>query len=301
MQIYLGVAFIAAVIALCAGIHVRMDDLSALLQSFHSSSLKQMATHKEKKLIGSIQRTKTMMAAIGQENKFYFLLAVSMALFVIGFTVGISFDNYFLSPVLAVGFAAIPFTYIRFQHIKYNKLVVEELETALSLISISYERTENVLTAVEENLENINMPIKQTFQEFVQTVTYIDPSLENAIDEMKRKINHSVFLEWCDALKRCVNNRGLKYTLRPIVSKLTEINIVTSDLKNILYKSVRTFWQLLALTVGLLVIGIEVLPNSMDITLPTTIKNIIIAINVLLIIVAVIRVSIETQDIKFDI
>lgn len=303
MLILPAMACIAVLIAMLAITGANVQDFEALLHLFQrKKSLKQTAKQKKKnRFIRAMYRTQTMMAATGQANKFYLLIALSLFLFLLGFSVGASFDNYFLAPVLAVGFAAVPFLYIRFQNIKYKKLVVEELETALSVVSVSYERTENILTAIEENLPNIDRPILQVFEEFVFTVRNVDPSIENAIDEMKMKIDNSVFIEWCDALRRCAQNRSLKHTLRPIVSKLTDIKIVSNDLKNILYDSLRTFWILLLLTVTLLFVGLYVIPASMELQLPATLTNVLVALNALLIVCATIKVVLETHDIKFDI
>lgn len=242
-----------------------------------------------------------MMDATGQGDKFYWLLASSLILFGLGLMAGASYDNYFLAPVLAVGFASVPFLYIRFQSIKYKKLVVEELETGLDIISVSYERTENILLAVEENLSNMEYPLRQVFEDFVSTVKYINPSVEQAVEQMKPKIDNSVFVEWCDALRRCASNRSLKHTLRPIVSKLTDIKIVSGEMRNILYKSMRTYCELLVATICVLVIGIYVIPLSLEVQLPATLVNILVAVNTLLIVAATIRVVIESHDIKFDI
>jgi hypothetical protein len=304
MQFYLAVAFLFVLIALCAVFRPSADDMEGLLElSTSHISLKKQAQRqrKEGRFMGMLRRTQTMLAATGQANRLYILLALSLFLCLLGFTIAASFDNYFLAPVLAFGLASIPFLYIRFQNIKYKKLVVEELETALSVISVSYERTENILLAIEENLQNIDQPIRQVFEEFVYTVKYVNPSIEHAIEQMKPKIQNSVFIEWCDALRRCAQNRSLKHTLRPIVTKLTEIKIVSNDLKNILYKSIRTYWELLATTVCVLILGLYVIPQGLSVELPASLTNLLVAINALLIVIATIRVVIETHDIKFDI
>lgn len=263
-------------------------------------SLKRQATHKTSWIIGAVTRTKTMLSATGQRGKFYALLLAALLLFIVGLFLGTVSGNYFLAPVLAFGFAAVPFVYLRFQYLKYQRLLLDELETALSVISVSYERTENILQAVEENIDSIQPPIRQVFKEFLMRVKFVDPDIEAAIDEMKTKINHSVFYEWCDELKRCNEDRSLKHSLRPIVSKLTSIKVVTNDLKTILYRSQRTYWELAAASVGVLYIGLKVVPDSLLITLPTTLTQILIAVNGLLVAVTAIIAALETHNIKYD-
>ena len=264
-------------------------------------SLKRQANHKEYWIAGAVTRTKTMLSATGQRGKFHALLVAALLLFMGGLFFGTASGNYFLAPVLAFGFAAVPFVYLRFQYLKYQRLILDELEIALSVISESYERIENILQAVEENIDAIQPPIRQVFKEFLMRVKLVDPDIEAAIDEMKTKINHSVFYEWCDALKRCSEDRSLKHTLRPIVSKLTSIKVVTNDLKTILYRSLRTYWELALASVGMMFIGLKIVPDSLLITLPTTLTQILIAVNGLLVVVTAIYVSLETHDIKYDI
>ena len=296
MKIYLFLACIFT--ALCAAIfispkapHTRLKQLSLVHQ----------AKRRKNPLAAAAGRIKTMLAATGNKGKSAALLATSAALFLAGLMIGAASGNYFLTPVLAVGLASIPFFYFRMQYIKFQRLILEEMETALSVISVSYERTENILLSVEENLDTMNAPIQQVFTEFVNRVKYIDPNIDNAIDNMKTKINHSVFYEWCDALKRCNVVRSLKYTLRPIVNKLTTIKVVTNDLKTMLYRPLRSYWELAAASVAVLWIGLKIIPDSLMVALPSTLTQALVAVNALLIGITAVAVTFETHEIKFDI
>ena len=84
--------------------------------------------------------------------------------------------------------------------IPFQKDVSSELETALSIITTAYLRSEDILTSVEENLEYLNPPVKTVFADFVSRIRLIDPDLEAALEELKGKIENDVFMEWVDAL-----------------------------------------------------------------------------------------------------
>lgn len=304
MKVYLLLTCIFAVscIAALAGISIR-DVRQALFppSGEKNPSLTRQAKHKSGWLAAFSGRMKTMLAATGNGGKFAALLAAAAGLFLAGLAAGTASGNYFLAPVLALGLAAVPFVYLRFQYIKYQQMMLDELRTALSVISVSYERTENILSSVEENLDVMNNPIRQVFAEFVDRVKFIDPNIGDAIDDMKTKIKHSVFYEWCDALKRCSEDRSLKYTLRPVVDKLTTIKIATNDLKTILYRPQRSFWELVGASVCVLWIGLKVVPDSLMVPLPSTLTQILVAGNVLLIAVTSVITVVETHEIKFDI
>ncbi len=223
LEILIAAAFLLILFALAAAFRVTVKDAESLVRALQRPpSLREMVSPKKRRLRRLIRHTLFMMEQTGQAGRFYFLIALSLCLMAVGIAAGIGAGNVFLSPVLAFGLAAVPFLYIRLQYMRYNRLLISELEITLSTVSMSYERTENILSAIEENLDTMQAPIKDIFTGFVNTVRYVNPHMGAAIDDMKAKIDHSVWYEWCDALGHCVADRSLKYTLRPIVGKLTK-------------------------------------------------------------------------------
>lgn len=301
MELILGFAFILISVAILLTLKISVKDIVDFSQLMKKNqTLKQMSKNKKSKLVIAIKRIRAMMRATGQGNRFYILCFVSVLLMIAGIFIGISINNYFLCPVLAIGLMTMPFIYIQFQYLSYKRLVVEELEGCLSTVSLSYERGENILVAIEENLPYINQPIKTVFTEFVHEVKHINPNIVTAIDNMQNKINHSTFFKWCEALKHCIADRTLKYTLRPIVDELTDIKVVTGDLRTILYKCKRTFWQLLLCTIVALYVGLFVLPDAFQVSIPEMLSNVLIAVNSGLIIFTTVKVLLETKSIDYD-
>jgi hypothetical protein len=58
-----------------------------------------------------------------------------------------------------------------------------------------------------------------------------------------------VFREWCDAVSACQQDRSLKTTLSPIVSKLSDMRVVNGELEKILYSPRREFITMAALVI----------------------------------------------------
>jgi len=174
--------------------------------------------------------TRSILKVTGRESMFSKICAFSTGLLVVGVTVGLWVQNGFLSFVLGFGMALIPFWYIKISEHTYKKELNDELETSLSVITTSYTRSENIIKAVQENLYHIKPPVAQVFQNFITDVKYISPSTTDALLRMSRKIDNSVFKEWCYALIACQDNRNLKHTLSPIVRKLSDVRGVTGDL-----------------------------------------------------------------------
>ncbi|MFI3326847.1 MAG: hypothetical protein R3Y35_11845, partial [Clostridia bacterium] len=194
----------------------------------------------------------------------------------------------------------IPFLYIRFQYIEYNKFVLEGLSVAMSQVTTSYERTENILLSFKENVDDVKEPVKTIFLEFINEIENINPNYEKAIDNMKNKIDNSVWIEWCEALKRCTRNRTLKYVLAPIVTKLSKVKVVTGELQTILSNATKNFWVLMCAALALLYVGIYVLPQGLMIEIPENLRNMLIALNVTVSVFAGIKVSLITREVKFD-
>src|SRR5699024_4174994 len=125
-----------------------------------------------------------------------------------------------------------------------------ELETALSIITTAYLRNEDILTAVEENMNYLNPPVLSVFREFVSRIKLINPDVIASLQEMKVRIDNAVFLEWCYALIACQFDRSLKTTLTPIVSKLSDMRVVNGELENMVFEPRKEF-----ITMQILVIG----------------------------------------------
>lgn len=197
-----------------------------------------------------IEEVQSILKATDRENTFPFLCTISLLLFAAGAAGVAMLGNFFLVPIAAMGFMFLPFWYIKLTASHFKKDVSAELETALSIITTAYLRSEDILTSVEENLEYLNPPVKTVFQDFVSRIRLIDPDLEVALDELRGKIADDVFAEWVDALKACLYDRSLKTTLTPIVAKLSDMRIVNAELEYMVLEPRKEFITMVILVLG---------------------------------------------------
>lgn len=219
----------------------------------HSIKARIKAATKKKKVKGIrliIQETKETLEATNKRSNFSILCIASLALFVGGIFVSIAMTNMFLIPVLAVGFALLPFWYVLFTASFYKKQLNSELETSLSVITASYLRTESIITAVDENITYLNPPVVDVFKGLLNQTRLINSNVRFAIEALKEKIKNDVFHEWCDALISCQEDKNLKSTLLPIVSKLSDVRSVTSELEYLLYEPMKEFITMAILLIG---------------------------------------------------
>jgi hypothetical protein len=194
-----------------------------------------------------IMEAQVILQATGKTERFPVVCAASLILFAVGAGIAIVMGNIFLVPVLAVGLAFAPFWYVKLTAGGFKKDVAVELETALSIITNAYLRSEDIVTAVSENVRYLNPPVYQVFYNFLFQLEYVDPDVNTAISGMRAAIDNEVFREWCDAVMACQHDRSLKTTLTPIVSKLSDMRIVNGELQNLVFAPRKEFMVMVAL------------------------------------------------------
>lgn len=215
------------------------------------SEIKECTNRKKVRFLRrEIMEVQEILKLTGRENRLSMVCAISLMFFASGAAVAILLENIFLVPVLAAGLMFLPFWYIRLTATHYKKAVAAELETALSIITTSYLRNEDIITAVEESVQYLNPPVRSVFTEFLAQTQLIDPDVEAALHAMKPKIQNDVFHEWTDAICACRYDRSLKTTLTPIVSKLSDMRIVNSELEYLVSEPRKEFIIMVMLVVG---------------------------------------------------
>ena len=193
---------------------------------------------------------KGALASTGKSKQFTIVICASVALFAAGIIVSILIGNLFLMPVLAVAFAMIPFFYITNTLSYYEKQTKEELETALSIVTTSYERCDDIVQAVRENIQYIKPPLREIFMAFEGEATAVSSNIKRALLSLREKVDNDIFKEWVDTLILCQDDRTLKDTLQPVVQKLADVRIINNELSTMLTSARNEYWMMVALVVG---------------------------------------------------
>lgn len=197
-----------------------------------------------------ILQAQAALEASGRLDRFPMVCALSMALLIAGAVAAILFGNAFLVPVLAVGMMLVPFWYIRLTAGNFKKEVSAELETALSVITTAYLRTENFQQAVEENVDYLAHPVQGVFQKFLARIKCLDPDMDAALAELRSAIDNEVWREWCEAVMACQTDRSLKTILPPIVAKLSDMRLVNGELEQLVFAPRKEFITMAVLVLG---------------------------------------------------
>lgn len=229
------------------------DDVSVLFEkkeTLTDKSKRSRGRKRKSRILSELEKIKRTLTDTGKGAQFGVACAVSLVIIIAGCVIAMAIDNPFLIPVLAVAFAMIPFAYLKRTIRIYDTQLKDELEAALSIVTTSYIRCENIATAVEENIGEMKPPVSGIFETFLNEMTVISPDIVGAIYHLREKVRNTVFEEWCDTLILCQSDRTLKDTLMPVVSKLTDIRLVNNSLKTMLSENRREYYVMVLLVIG---------------------------------------------------
>ena len=300
------ISFILLVVATIALLNLTPEqinkDISMLFnkqQTLKDQAMSARGKKKKNRLLVELERMRRALQETGKEKQFSIACATALLLMVAGCIVAIAIDNMFLIPVLAVAFAMIPFGYLAKTISMYETQVRDELETALSIITTSYVRSDNFVSAVQENISYLKPPIKGIFEGFLAEATVISPDIRGAIHNLKDKVKNSIYEEWCDTLIACQNDRTLKDTLMPVVSKLTDVRLVNNSLKTMLSETRREYWMMVLMVVGNIPLLYCLKRDWYDALMNTVFGKIVLAISGVVIIVTAIRMNKITKPIEY--
>ena len=297
------VLFVIAVIALLGLTPEQVNNDVSLFfnkqETLKDKALTARGRKKKSKILLEIERMRRALQETGKEKQFSLACTAAMLLMIAGFIVAIAIDNMFLIPVLAVAFALIPFAYLAKTISIYETQVREEIETALSIITTSYVRSDNLISAVKENITYLKPPVKGIFESFLIEATVISPDIRMSIHNLKDKVKNSIFEEWCDTLISCQNDRTLKDTLMPVVSKLTDVRLVNNSLKTMLAETRREYWMMVAMVLANIPLLYCINKDWYDALMYTTIGKAVIAVCGIVIIITAIRMNKITKPVEY--
>lgn len=276
-------AFMALIVGVFRLLDIRFTDLFRDFINKPQSIRTQIdeATNRKKKrfIVRQIEEVSEIMRLTDREDKIPVVFIACAVFAIAGAIIASLFNNVFLIPVLGIGMMCLPIWYVKLTASHFKKDISEELETALSVISSAYIRNEDIVTAVEENVHYLNPPIKNVFTDFLVQLKLIDSDVVKAIEGLKTKIDNDVFHEWCDALIQCQSDRNLKSTLTPIVTKLSDVRTVNTELELMLAEPRKEFIIMAMLVVATIPILYFLNKDWYEVLMHTGIGKIVLAVD----------------------
>ena len=268
-------------------------------QTLRDKALTARGKKRSRKLTVELNRIRDALEQTGKGGLFTVACAASVVLMIFGCIIAVMIDNAFLIPVFAVAFAIIPFAYAKRTVSFYDNHIKEELEGALSIVSTCDVRTDEIVTAVRENVQYLKPPVKEIFAGFVAENMMISADVKQSIRHLKEKVSNSIFDEWCDTLIACQDDRTLKDTLMPTVAKLTDVRIVNNEIKGMMSAARTEYFMMAAMVVGNIPLLYFLNKDWYAALMDTTLGKIVLAVCGLAIIVTAMLMFRFTRQVEY--
>jgi len=207
--------------------------------------------------------------------------------------------NLFLVPVLAPVAFFIPFALVKVRYSRYKKNLEKELETALSLITISYNRTSNFLTSVEECLETLPPLVKPFFEDFVVEVTSVNANMTTALIELKTKIENRTFQQWVDRVIVCLNDRTAVSSLYTYVNEFADNRAIQNELDAEIFSGKIEMYLMIGFVFFTPVLLYFIQREAFDHLMNDTLGKIAVAISLVLVIIVFLIGNKIAKPVKF--
>lgn len=250
---------IAAVLTIAGGMlifNITPQDIADAVMSIltpKASIAKESLTARGKRggnrLYKALMRTKEALVETRNGAKFAIVCSLSVAGVAAGFLLGTLIDNPFIIPVLSLACGSIPFIYAERIVERYRDHIDLELETALSIISTSYIRTDDIVQAMQENMEYLRPPLNSIIGGFIVEATSINPDIPIALRNLREKIDNATWREWCDTLIQCQHDRTMKDSLYSVVSALTDERLINNEMETLMIEARMEYYTMVGLTV----------------------------------------------------
>jgi hypothetical protein len=206
----------------------------AILEPFDKRAARQrkinyLTFKKEGFLSKQLSQIEDMMVTTGQKGKLSSFKVSCFLSSLAGFLLGLILNNLPLAFVLAFGFALLPFIFITKQMNAFNKTLLVNLQSGLALITSKYQHSVDFITAIQSVKDRLQEPVRRVFNEFLVDMNFIDQAnTEAAINKMKQKINHPLWIVWCNIAERSLNDNIYRLSLQDVVNDLNEM-VVTQN------------------------------------------------------------------------
>lgn len=232
---------------------VRRDDFSVFFRDAQSLTIKLHRRRKENQhislkkkvelfsgtkksnfIVRSFSEAAEILAENHESQRIKGVYILSFLCGLMGLVVAMGINNVFLIPPFVLGAALGPVWVVKLTSSNKKKKLNDILEVALSGVTSSYMRNDNIIVAVEENLGFMNGIVKQAFAKFVNENKLVNANISLGIQKLQRAIDNNTFHEWCDALYQCQTDRSLKVTLFPIVNRFSETKAIQAELDTLM-------------------------------------------------------------------
>lgn len=281
---------------------VMMSDLMSLLRP--SSKLRIQAENVQDNkpradLYGKIQKLRNSMEATGKGKYFPFLVTASGLLVFLGIAIAAWLNNWFLAPTLVVAMGLLPVTYASSAIRAYENSIHDEMETALSVITNAYLRTDDLTAAIQETISYVKPPMRQLFEKYLID-TAVNPAKKEALYKLRGRLDDQVWFEWVTTLIQCQDDRSLRENLQPIVAKMTDVRLVNDQVKGAVASARSEYFVVVAFLFANYPMMYSINPDGFQILINTTAGKAITGVVAAVVLITYFIMRRVTKNVTFE-
>lgn len=215
-------------------------------------SMVAQANGKKKKnaIVKQFDKMKIILTATERGEQYTEYCFAALILCACGLAIALSIGNFFLAPVLMAGGLVMPAAYILLTANSHMRYVNTQTGAALSLVTSTYLRTDNLIQAVDDNIQGMRGPAKKAFRLFAAKNEYVSANIERSLSEISVMMNNSNFREWCRIMILCQHDHTKKDMLLPLLAKQRNMQVVQIRLDGKLQQPVQSFKFMVILAVS---------------------------------------------------
>ena len=182
-------------------------------------------------------------------NVFWFMVVIAAF---IGYGVGMFlFNGNLLATATAIVLLPVPYIILNVRSRWYKRNQDELLENSMNLITNSYLGCNDIITAVNENLNKLD--IYRPFAEFVTDVTLIDSNIKRALRKLELKINNKYFSEWIDILVLSQEKSGdYRFILPAVVQSMNDAKRLQIEADTVMMSVWRDYFTAILLSFSII-------------------------------------------------
>lgn len=199
------------------------------------------------KLYTAIKNTVTMSGF--KMNTFWLLSALSLFG---GLVLGkLLFTDTLLAVSTGIALIPVPYIVLKVRARWYKRNQDELLENSMNLITNSYLGCNDIITAVNENLNKLDIP--KPFAEFISDVTLIDSNIKRALMKLELKINNKYFSEWIDILVLAQEKSGdYRFILPAVVQSMNDAKRIQIEADTVMMAVWRDYFTSIILSFSII-------------------------------------------------
>ena len=182
-------------------------------------------------------------------NVFWFMVVIAAF---VGYGLGkFLFKADMLAAATAIVLLPVPYIILNVRSRWYKRNQDELLENSMNLITNSYLGCNDIITAVNENLNKLD--IYKPFAEFVTDVTLIDSNVKRALRKLELKINNKYFSEWIDILVLSQEKSGdYRFILPAVVQSMNDAKRLQIEADTVMMSVWRDYFTAILLSFSII-------------------------------------------------